>query len=98
MIKGHICGGCKLGKGALEDGLHLVWRSFLPAGRDFIYDEYYQLAALCDSFCQHGINKVLKERTAMFKMGGEFIHPQTAMASRLLLGTVVQFPHFALFS
>lgn len=75
MIKGHTCVGCQLGKGALEDELYLLWRSSLPAGRDFIYKEYYQLVQHCLSFCQHGINKVFKERTAMFKMGGEYIHP-----------------------
>lgn len=76
MLKGHRCGGCVMGHGALEDGLHILWRSSLPAGRVFILDEYCQLASQCRDFCQHGINRILKERTAMFKMGGEFIHPQ----------------------
>jgi hypothetical protein len=35
MIKGHICGGCKLGKGALEDGLHGM--AEFPSGRSRLY-------------------------------------------------------------
>jgi len=76
MNKGHKCGGCIMGRGALEDGLHVLWRSAQPSGREFVLKEYYELARLCRDFCQHGINKMLKERTATFKMGGEFIHPQ----------------------
>lgn len=64
-----LCGGCVLGKGPLEDGLHILWRTSLPAGRRFIVEEYRTLRRLCLSFCQHGINKILKERTAMLKMG-----------------------------
>ncbi|KAL5237612.1 hypothetical protein ACI65C_005022 [Semiaphis heraclei] len=76
MNKGHSCGGCVMGQGALEDGLHVLGRSAQTTGRDFVLREYSALAGLCATFCQHGINKVLKERTAMFKMGGEYIHPQ----------------------
>lgn len=72
----HKCGGCIMGKEAMEDGLHILWRSSSKAGRDFILEEYRRLVRYCKGFCQHCINKVLKKRTAMLNMGVEYIHNQ----------------------
>lgn len=36
QLKGHRCGGCRLGTGAMEDGLHILWRSSSRSGRVFI--------------------------------------------------------------
>lgn len=69
-------GGCSLGKVALEDGLHILWRGSLPAGRQYIIERYRALKQLCCDFCLLGINKILKDQTAMVKMGGEYIQTQ----------------------
>lgn len=73
------CRGCALGKGALEDGLHILWRSSLPACRRAIIKQYRALKHLCADFCPHGLNPVLKDQTAMSKMGGELIDPQSRL-------------------
>lgn len=70
------CDGCSLGKGAREDGLHILWRGSLPAGRRYILKQYAALKNLCSDFCPHGMNHVLKDQTAMAKMAGEFLDPQ----------------------
>lgn len=64
MVNGHMCGGCRLGKGALKDGLHILWRSSQPAGRRFVEEEYCKLGTLCRDFSQHRLNKDLKVKTS----------------------------------
>lgn len=82
------CEGYKLGRGPLEDGLHILVRGSLPGARLAILRRYYALKELTITFCSHGLVKVLKEQTACAKMGGGVRRP--ALAAFLLLGAVIR--------
>jgi hypothetical protein len=69
------CPGCSLGSGVMEDNLHMlvfmcpeIWQIQLRQKIDRVR-EMSRLA------CRHGVQKLLKIRTGLLKMGGDRISP-----------------------
>lgn len=67
------CDGCDLGSGVLEDNLHMLIFICAPHLRRSLYVKVCTIRALTAKACRHGVQKYLKARTGLLKMGGERI-------------------------
>lgn len=67
------CDGCDLDSGVLEDNLHMLIFICAPHLRRSLYVKACTIRALTAKACRHGVQKYLKARTGLLKMGGERI-------------------------
>ncbi|KAL4702454.1 hypothetical protein ACJJTC_018841 [Scirpophaga incertulas] len=70
----HVCAGCVLPEGVLEDGVHLLVR-VLPRGQaKNVVSVYNMLRDKWGCYCIHQLRSSLKQLSGEAKRGGRFIH------------------------
>lgn len=68
------CGGCSLGEGMLEDGIHLLIRSLSKSAGSAVRTEFFRAKGILEGKCQCFARRYFKKRTGILKMGGRYIH------------------------
>ena len=66
------CKGCVLPRGVLEDGVHILARSYNNWCADGIIWWYYTLRSRWHGMCKHVLFNALKELTGYLKQGGPY--------------------------
>ena len=66
------CKGCVLPRGVLEDGVHILARSYNNWCADGIIWWYYTLRRRWHGMCKHALFNALKELTGYLKQGGPY--------------------------
>lgn len=71
----HSCAGCGLRSGVLEDNIHLLSSLAFPRSVPHYRARYRGMRKEFPYACRHGIMKLLKIETGLYKMGGGRISP-----------------------
>jgi hypothetical protein len=78
------CDGCALGRGVMEDNIHMLIFMCPSHPRRRLFTTACAIRSRTADACRHGVQKYLKARTGLLKMGDK-----CDVADRVLLGTRV---------